>query len=480
MAAHNTPYIGGEWISSDGMEQVAVKDPATGEIVGEYARGTREHVRLAVESAHAAFAGWSGRTARDRARLLLEAAARLRGQVEELARSVTRESGKPLPESRGEVEGAAAHFEWFAEEGCRAYGRIVPPAAEGKRHLVIRVPVGVVGCIAPWNFPLVLWARKVAPALAAGCTVVARGASQTTLCTMQAMDCIHDLFPPGVLNLVTGEAREVSAELLSNPLCRKVSFTGSTSAGRELLRRGADSIAHLSLELGGHAPAIVFPDADLETAVNGIMGAKFRNGGRSCIAVSRVYLHRDVAEDLTQRLVRATAALKVGNGLDSGVDVGPLIDEKAVDSFLDHVENAVSHGARIECGGRQRLTGEPYDAGHFVAPTVLSGVADDMLCMCDETFGPLLPIAVFDTLDEVVERANDSPYGLAAYAFTSDLETAFAMGERLEAGTIGINDPVPSTTIAPFGGVKQSGIGRECGAEGLDAFLETKHLSIKL
>jgi len=479
MVVHNTPYIGGEWISPDGLEQLSVTDPATGEIVGEYARGTSEHVRLAIESAHAAFADWSGRTARDRARLLLEAAARLRRQVEELARSVTLESGKPLAESRGEVEGAAAHFEWFAEEGCRAYGRIVPPAAEGKRHLVIRVPVGVVGCIAPWNFPLVLWARKVAPALAAGCTVVARGASQTTLCTMQAMACIHDLFPAGVLNLVTGEAREVSAEMLSNPLCRKVSFTGSTAAGRELLRVGADSIAHLSLELGGHAPAIVFPDADPETAVDGIMGAKFRNGGRSCIAISRVYLHRDVAEDLTERLVRATAALKVGNGLAEGVAVGPLIDEKSVDSFLVHVKNAVSNGAQIECGG-ERLTGGGYDGGHFVAPTVLSGVADDMLCMCDETFGPLLPIAVFDTLDEVVERANDSLYGLAAYAFTTDLKTAFAMGERLEAGTIGINDAVPSTTIAPFGGLKQSGIGRECGAEGLDAFLETKHLSIKL
>ncbi len=479
MAAHDTPYIGGEWISSIGLERMTVENPATGEIVGEYAKGTRDHVRRAIESAHAAFAEWSGRTGRDRARLLSEAAARLRGQAEELARSVTRENGKPLAESLGEVEGAAAHFEWFAEEGCRAYGRIVSPSVEGKRHLVIRVPVGVVGCIAPWNFPLLLWARKVAPALAAGCTVVSRAASQTTLCTMQALGCICDLLPSGVLNLVTGEAREVSEELLSNPLCRKVSFTGSTSAGKELLRRGADSIAHLSLELGGHAPAIVFPDADLETAVKGIMIAKFRNGGRSCIAVNRVYLHRDVAADLTERLVSATAALQVGNGLDEGVEIGPLIDERAVDTFLGHVSNAVSHGARIECGGG-RFTGGVSDIGHFVAPTVLSGVTDDSLCMCEETFGPLLPITIFDALDEVVERANDSPYGLAAYVFTSNLETAFVMGERLEAGTIGINDPVPSTTIAPFGGVKQSGIGRECGAEGLDAFLETRHLSIKL
>lgn len=479
MATHNTPFIGGEWISSNGLERMTVEDPATGEIVGEYRRGTAEHVRGAIELAHAAFPEWSRRTPRSRARLLTKAAERLRENVDELAESVTRENGKPLAESRGEVEGAAAHFEWFAEEGCRAYGRIVPPGADGKRHLVIRVPVGVAGCIAPWNFPLVLWARKVAPALAAGCTVISRGASQTTLCTMQALSYIADLFPPGVLNLVTGDAREVSTELLSNPLCRKLSFTGSTAVGRELLRRGADSIAHLSLELGGNAPAIVFPDADTETAVAGIMGAKFRNGGRSCIAVNRVYLHRDVAKDMTARLVGATTALKVGNGLDEGVDMGPLIDEEAVDTFLGHVKNAVSNGAKVECGGN-RLTGERYDAGHFVEPTVLSNVADLMLCMCDETFGPLLPITIFDTLDEVVERANDSPYGLAAYVFTTSLETAFAVGERLEAGTIGINDPVPSTTVAPFGGVKQSGLGRECGAEGLDAFLETKHLSIKL
>ena len=475
----NAPYIGGEWIAPDGMEQVDVRDPGNGELVGSYARGTREHVRRAIKAAHGAFAEWSGRPPRSRARLLLEAAQRLRANVDALAEAVTRENGKPLAESRGEVEGAAAHFEWFAEEGCRAYGRIVPPAAEGKRHLVIRVPIGVAGCIAPWNFPLVLWARKVASALAAGCTAVARGASQTTLCTMQATGCIADLFPPGALNLVTGEAREVSAELLENPLCRKVSFTGSTAAGKELLRKGAETIAHLSLELGGHGPGIVFPDADLDVAVDGIMGAKFRNGGRSCIAINRVYLHRDIADEMTARLTDATAALKVGHGLEDGVDVGPLIDENAVETFLAHVKNAVAGGGRIECGGN-RLTGGAYGSGYFVEPTVMSGVADTMLCMCDETFGPLLPITTFETVDEAVERANNSPYGLAAYAFTSSLETAFAMGERLEAGTIGINDAVPSTTIAPFGGVKQSGIGRECGSEGLDAFLETKHVSIKL
>jgi succinate-semialdehyde dehydrogenase/glutarate-semialdehyde dehydrogenase len=474
-----TPFVDGKWIAADGLERVEVKNPATGELVGSYGRGGKEHVRKALEAAHAAFAGWATMPARGRARILQEAAARLRANVDTLAPLVTRENGKPLAESRGEVEGAAAHFEWFAEEGCRAYGRIVPPAAEGKRHLVMRVPIGVAGCIAPWNFPLVLWARKVAPALAAGCTVVARAASQTTLCTMQATDAIGDLFPPGVLNLVTGDAREVSGELLDNPLCRKVSFTGSTAAGKELLRKGAETIAHLSLELGGHGPAIVFPDADLDIAVNGIMGAKFRNGGRSCIAINRVFLHKEIAAEMTKRLVAATSALKVGNGLDEGIDIGPLIDEAAVETFLGHVKNAEAGGGRIECGGG-RLTGPGYENGFFVEPTVMSGVADTMLCMCDETFGPLLPLATFESTDEVVERANNSPYGLAAYAFTSDLSTAFEMGERLEAGTIGINDPVPSTTIAPFGGVKQSGIGRECGAEGLDAFLETKHVSIKL
>ncbi len=474
-----TPYINGTWIPADGLQMREVADPANGELIGSYSLGTRVHVRHALEAAHAAFPAWSAQTARARAHILLEAAGRLRENADALAEAVTRENGKPLAESRGEVSGAAAHFEWYAEEATRAYGRIVPPAADGKRHLVIRVPVGAVGCIVPWNFPLVLWARKVAPALASGCTVVARGASQTTLCTMQATDAIANLFAPGVLNLVTGEAREVSGALLSNPLCRKVSFTGSTAAGKELMRTGAESIAHLSLELGGHGPAIVFPDADLDAATEGIMGAKFRNGGRSCIAINRVYLHREIATEMTERLIAATRALAVGHGLEDGVDVGPLIDEAAVATFLQHVERAVADGGRLDCGGH-RLTGAAYDGGFFVEPTVISGVADNTLCMCSETFGPLLPITTFADTDEVIARANDTPYGLAAYAFTTDLRTAMLVGERLEAGTIGINDPVPSTTIAPFGGMKESGLGRECGSEGLDAFLETKHVSIKL
>lgn len=474
-----TPYIGGSWIPSDGLDHREVADPANGRKIGVYSLGTREHVRHALEAAHAAFPAWSAKTARERAGILLQAAARLRENVEVLAKAVTRENGKPLSESRGEVAGAAAHFEWFAEEATRAYGRIVPPAAGGKRHLVIRVPVGVAACIAPWNFPLVLWARKVAPALAAGCTVVARSASQTTLCTMQATEQIADLFPAGVLNLITGEAREVSLALLSNPLCRKISFTGSTAVGKELMRAGAESIAHLSLELGGHGPAIVFPDADLDVAEAGIMGAKFRNGGRSCIAVNRVYLHEAIAEKMTERLVAATAALKVGHGLEPDVDVGPLIDPDAVATFQKHVDSALADGARIACGGKQ-LTDKQYADGFFVQPTVITGVKDRSLCMCSETFGPLLPITTFTDIDDVIARANDTPYGLAAYAFTTNLSTAFTVGERLEAGTIGINDAVPSTTIAPFGGMKESGLGRECGAEGLDAFLETKHVSLKL
>ncbi len=477
MEATRAPFIGGEWVPETGLDRVTVRDPATGEVVGEYALGTREHVRRGVQEAAAAFESWSERPARERAWILVKAADRLRTGTKDLSVAVTRENGKPLSESAGEVEGAAAHFEWFAEEGCRAYGRIVPPAAMGKRHLIIKRPVGVVGCIVPWNFPLVLWARKVAAALAAGCTVVARPASQTALCTMRAVELIADLFPSGVLNLVTGEAREVSAELIANDLCRKISFTGSTAAGRDLLRAGAEKIKHFSLELGGQAPAVVFADADVEAAVQGIMGAKFRNGGRSCIAVNRVYVQRAVASELTDRLVQATRELTLGNGLREGVDVGPLIDEPAVDTFLAHVSDAVSRGATLRCGG-DRPEGAEYAGGYFVTPTVLTEVSDDTLCMCDETFGPLLPVAVFDTLDEVIERANRSPYGLAAYVFTSNLRTALLMGERLEAGTIGINDAVPSTTIAPFGGLKQSGLGRECGSEGLEAFLETKHLSI--
>lgn len=476
---NNTPYIDGSWLPADGLAEREVRDPGNGEVVGSFFAGTRRTTAMAIDAARNALPAWSAKTARERAGILQDACHRLRENRTEIARSVTRENGKPLAESLGEVGGAAAHFEWFAEECTRAYGRIVPPAAGGKRHLVIRVPVGVVGLIAPWNFPLVLWARKVAPALAAGCTVVSRAATQTTLCTMQALECIADLFPPGVLNLVTGNAPDVSAEMMDNPHCRKVSFTGSTEVGRELLRASADSVTHLSLELGGHAPGIVFPDADLDIATSGIMGAKFRNGGRSCIAINRVFLHTDIAEEMQHRLVAATKALSVGHGLEDGVEVGPLVDATSVDLFLKHIEDARSNGATIECGG-ERLSGPKFDKGFFVAPAVLSGVTDTMLCMCDETFGPLMPITTFESRDEVIRRANDTPYGLAAYAYTSSLETAFALGEGLEAGTIGINDAVPSTTIAPFGGMKESGIGRECGSEGLDAFLETKHLSINL
>jgi succinate-semialdehyde dehydrogenase/glutarate-semialdehyde dehydrogenase len=471
-------YIGGRHVAGTASREVV--NPADGTIVGRYSMGDRPSTRKAIVAAHDAFAAWSALAARSRAAQLLLIASAIRENADQLARIITLENGKPLKESRGEVGAAAAHFEWFAEEVCHNTGRIVPPTDPSKRHLVIRRPVGVCACITPWNFPFVLWARKVAPALAAGCTVVSRPASQTTLIALAAAELIDDIgLPPGVLNVVTGPAEEVASELIENDLCRKISFTGSTDVGKDLLRRGAARIKHFSLELGGQCPAIVCEDADMDVAVRGVLGAKFRNGGQSCIAANRIYVDSRVYETFLKKFAEAVGEIRVGNGLDEQTDLGPLIDAEAVDKFLAHVGDAVGRGAGLVCGG-DRITDGDLGKGSFVRPTILSGVKDDMLCTCEETFGPLAPVSSYGTLDEVIERANNTPYGLAAYVYTTSLRTGFRLAESLEAGTVGVNDDVPSTTIAPFGGMKQSGLGRECGSEGLEAFQETKHVSIVL
>lgn len=475
---NNKMFIDGAWTDSSDGKYFSVANPADGSEAGTYAVGNRDTARAAIAAADRALKQWKGTTARERSAYLLAIAKIFLDHKEELATILTMENGKPLKESLGEVGGAAAHFEWYAEEATRMYGRVIPPTNPNKRHLVIQQPIGVVACVAPWNFPLVLWARKVAPALAAGCTVVSRAASQTTLVAIAAMKLIEVVkLPAGVLNLVTGPAAEVMDEFIGNEACRKISFTGSTEVGREIMRKGAEQIKHLSLELGGLAPAIVCEDADLDVAVKGVLGAKFRNGGQSCIAVNRIYVQQNVAETFTRKLVEEVKKIKVGNGLKQETDLGPLIDKKSVDKFLRHVDDAVKQGAKILFGGRKLSAGE-YGKGNFVEPTLLSGVEDSMLCMCEETFGPLAPVTTFDTVDEVIARANATPFGLSAYLYTKSLSMAFKIGEELEAGTIGVNDDVPSTTIAPFGGMKQSGLGRECGQEGLEAFLETKHISM--
>jgi len=398
----------------------------------------------------------------------------VQSRAEEIARTITLENGKPLPQSRGEVGMTVDHLRWFAEEARRAYGRVVPEQAPGKRHLVLKYPVGVVGAISPWNFPLVLAVRKLAPALAAGCPVVLKPASATPLCAVQLAEAVHEAeLPPGVFQLVAGNAAEIGAEMLENPTCRKITFTGSTEVGRILMRGAADGIKKLSLELGGHAPVLVFEDADLEKAVEAAMIAKFRNTGQSCIAGNRIYVQSTVFEPFIDRFVEQAKSLKVGNGFDDGVDIGPLIDQAALDNALGQIEQAKQNGATVLCGGQRWAGGE----GFFLEPTVLIDVPEDVECMSEESFAPLAPVVSFAEEDEAIRRANDTRYGLAAYVLTRDLGRAWRVAEALEAGTVGVNEGAPATSQCPFGGMKQSGVGRELGTEGLDAYLETKHVS---
>jgi succinate-semialdehyde dehydrogenase/glutarate-semialdehyde dehydrogenase len=465
-------YLNGKWITTEATKSVL--NPATGEAVAAITLIDRARVADALSDAHAAFTGWRKLTGKARGAFLHQIADRLEGRRDEIARTITLENGKPVAQSLGEVAMAADHLRWFAEEARRAYGRIVPNQVEGKRHLVIKSPPGVVGAISPWNFPLVLAVRKIAPALAAGCPVILKPALQTPLCAVMLAECVDAAgLPPGVFQLVAGKASEIGAEFLENPLCRKITFTGSTEVGRLLLAGAAQTVKPLSLELGGHAPLLIFDDADLDKAVEGALITKFRNTGQSCIASNRIYVQRGIYDRFCEAFVERTKALKVGDGLEPGTDIGPLIDEAAVGRALEHIANATALGARLLCGGRR--VGR---SGYFIEPTVLADVPNHALCLSEETFAPVAPLVAFDTEAEAIELANDTIYGLSAYAFTQNLDRAFRLMESLEAGTIGINDAIPSTSQCPFGGLKQSGQGRELGIEGMDAFLETKHVSL--
>ncbi|MEW6359223.1 MAG: NAD-dependent succinate-semialdehyde dehydrogenase [Planctomycetota bacterium] len=472
--------IDGKWRPAQKGATFDVRNPADGRLVGRVACGSRADARRAIEAAHKAGRDWAETTPRERGKLLAAAAEIIRRRADALARLVTLENGKPLLQSMAEVNGSVENFTWYAEEARRAYGRIVPTARSDKRWLVIKRPVGVVASISPWNFPILLQARKVAPALAAGCTVVMRPASYTPLVAVELARCLVDAgIPKGVVNLVTGPAREIAEEFLQNPLCRKITFTGSTEVGRGLMRGVADQVKRLSLELGGHAPFIVFPDADIQQAAEMAADGKFRNTGQTCISPNRFYIHADVYDDFLRRFVAIAKKMKVGHGLTQGVEVGPMIDRAGFEKCMVHIEDAVAKGAKVLCGGK-RLTGGAYDKGFFLAPTILAPAREDMLCMTEETFGPVAPIATFHKEDEAIEKANNTIYGLASYAFSRDIKTVMRAAERLEAGIIGINDALPAVPECPFGGVKQSGVGREGGSEGLDAFLETKFVSVVL
>ncbi len=466
-------YLNGQWVASG--KPIEVVNPATGEAFARVSTVDRAQVRSALQFAHAAFASWRATTAKARGQFLHRIAGEVSRRQDEIARLITLENGKPLAQSRGEVAMTEDHLRWFAEEGRRAYGRIIPHQVQGRRNLVVKTPIGVVGAISPWNFPLVLSIRKAAPALAAGCTVVLKPSSRTPLSSIAFAECVEAAsLPAGVFQLVVGDARMISEEFLSNPLCRKITFTGSTEVGRELIRGAAQSIKPLSLELGGLAPLFVFEDCDLDKAVAETLIAKFRNTGQSCIAANRIYVQRSIHDAFLEKFAGGAKKLKAGPGLEPDIDIGPLISKQALDAALAQISDAVRNGAKIVCGGKQ-LTGT---SGYFLEPTVLDGVGETSLCMQEETFAPIAPISTFETEAEAIHFANRADYGLSAYAMTRDIARIFRLAEQIEAGTLGINDGAPTASQSPFGGVKQSGWGRELGSEGLDAFLETKHVSI--
>ena len=467
-------YLNGKFVTT--QKTIRVVNPSSTEVFAEICTVDRAAVAQAVGDAHAAFPAWRALTGKARGDFLKKIADELERRREEIARVITMENGKPLAQSMGEMAMTVDHLRWFAEEARRAYGRIIPQQADGKRHLVVKTPMGVVAAISPWNFPLVLAVRKIAPALAAGNTVILKPASATPICAALFAECVDAAkLPKGVFQLAAGSAREIAQEFLDNPRCRKITFTGSTEVGRSLIEGAAREIKPLSLELGGHAPVIVFDDADLDVAVEGAMITKFRNTGQSCIASNRIYVQRGVYDKFLEKFAAQTRVLKTGDGFEEGVLVGPLINEDGLNKALEHIHDAVKHGAKLLCGGKRMNR-----KGYFLEPTILADVPAAAACMTEETFAPVAPVCPFDSEDEIIERANQSQYGLSAYAFTRDLKRAFKLMELLEAGTIGINDGVPTTSQCPFGGVKQSGWGRELGIEGMDAFLETKHVSLGL
>jgi succinate-semialdehyde dehydrogenase/glutarate-semialdehyde dehydrogenase len=471
-------FIDGKWTDADSGRTLGVINPATEEVITEVAYGGRKEVRRALESAHKAMTGWMKLTAWDRAKVLKKTAELMRERGDAIARTLTLEQGKPLAESKAELLHSADTFEWYAEEGKRAYGDVIPNSQPGKRHVTLKHPVGVVGAISPWNFPITLQARKIAPALAAGCTVVSKPASQTPLCLVQVFECMIDAgLPPGVANLVMGPAQEIADEFLENPICRKITFTGSTEVGKQLMKGAADQVKRISLELGGHAPFIVFPDADPEVGAKIAVTGKFRNNGQVCIAPSRFFVHKDVQKKFSEAAVEFARNLKMGNGLDAGVEVGPMFEKRALDQTVALVEDAKKTGAKVLTGGKRS---DRFQHGYFFEPTVLTNLSDSARIMTEEPFAPIMPLLDFSKLDDVIRAANNTRYGLAAYVFTNDLTVAWRMADGLEAGIIGINDPVPATPQCPFGGMKESGLGRELGREGLEAYLETKYVSFKL
>jgi len=468
-------FLGGEW--SSGSRTFRVNNPATGELVAEVADLSAEDTRKAIDIAYEAQKAWRAKTANERCAILLKWNDLLLENQEDLATILTAEMGKPLAEARGEIAYGASFIQWFAEEGRRVYGDVIPGHQADKRIIVIKQPIGVVGSITPWNFPNAMIARKVAPALASGCTFVGRPAEKTPLSAL-AMAVLGERagIPKGVLSIITGsDSKGIGQELCGNPKVRKLTFTGSTEVGRILMTQCAHDIKKLSLELGGNAPFLVFNDADLDKAVEGAMIAKYRNSGQTCVCANRIYAQSGIAEAFAEKLAAATSKLKVGNGMRDGVAIGPLIDEAGLKKVEDHVADAVGKGARVMIGGKRSDLG-----GTFFQPTVLTGVTKGMKVLLEETFGPVAPIVAFDTIEEGIALANDTEFGLAAYFYARDISTVWKVAEEIESGMVGINTGLVSTAEAPFGGIKSSGLGREGSKYGIEDFLEIKYLCMSV
>jgi succinate-semialdehyde dehydrogenase/glutarate-semialdehyde dehydrogenase len=467
-------YVAGEWINADDGATVAVVNPATGQTLGTVPMCGTAETKRAIAAAEVAQRAWAQVSAKERAAILRKLNDLMLANADDLALIMTSEQGKPLTESKGEIAYAASFIDWFAEEARRVYGDTIPATSGDKRIIAIKQPVGVTAAITPWNFPTAMLTRKAGPALAAGCSMVVKPATQTPFSALAFAELgARAGLPKGLLSVLTGSATKIGAEMTASPIVRKLTFTGSTEVGRTLMRQSADTIKKLSLELGGNAPFIVFDDADVDAAVDGAIISKYRNTGQTCVCANRLYVQRGVLKAFTDKLVAKVKAMKVGNGVEPGVVQGPLIDMKAVAKIEEHIADARKKGGEVLTGGKRHALG-----GQFFEPTVLAGATADMLVAKEETFGPLAPIFAFDTEDEVIALANDTEFGLASYFYSRDIGRVMRVAEKLESGMVGVNTGLISTAEAPFGGVKQSGLGREGSKYGLDEFLEIKYICL--
>jgi succinate-semialdehyde dehydrogenase/glutarate-semialdehyde dehydrogenase len=467
-------YVDGQWIDADSGETLPVLNPATGETIAEIAKCGTAETRRAIVAAETALISWRQKTAKERAAVLRKWFTLMMEAQEDLAQILTAEQGKPLAEARGEIAYGANYIEWFAEEAKRIYGDTIPHPSNDKRIVIIKQPVGVVACITPWNFPNAMLTRKIAPALAAGCTVVCKPASETPLSALAFVElAVRAGVPAGVINIVAGITREIGTEMTSNPIVRKLTFTGSTEVGKMLMEQCAATVKRTSMELGGNAPFIVFDDADLDEAIKGAMICKYRNAGQTCVCANRFLIQDGIFDEFTERFKEATAELKLGQGIDESVTVGPLITERAANDVIDFVEDAVAKGAKVVAGGGRSDLG-----GNFVEPTILTDVSDDMRVFREEIFGPVAPLFRFKTEEEAIAMANDTEVGLACYFYSRDIGRIWRVAEGLEYGIVGINEGIISNEMAPFGGVKESGQGREGSKYGLDDYLEIKYMCV--